>query len=94
MGGAHVAVKGGRKDFTAGMRNPKEKAPFGEYAKVAWAEWAARGRQRPAGEEGRCMWTGSTRSDPRRRFKGKKLIFEFQMNWDFTMTFEKFYKEI
>jgi hypothetical protein len=86
MGGAHVAVKGGRKDFTARMRNPKEK--------VAWAEWAARGRQRPAGEEGRRMWTGSTRSDPRRRFKGKKLIFEFQMNWDFTMTFEKFYKEI
>jgi hypothetical protein len=33
MGGAHMAVKGGRKDFTAGMRNPKEKAPFGEYAR-------------------------------------------------------------
>jgi hypothetical protein len=41
--GASMAVIGGTKDVTSGMHNPKEKAPFGEYAKAARAEWAARG---------------------------------------------------
>jgi hypothetical protein len=32
-----MAVTGGRKDVMAGMRNPKDKAPFGEYAMAAQA---------------------------------------------------------
>jgi hypothetical protein len=35
MGGARIAVTGGRKDVTPGMHNPDEKAPSVEYAKVA-----------------------------------------------------------
>jgi hypothetical protein len=34
-GRAHMVVTGGRKYITARMHNPKEKAPFGVYAKVA-----------------------------------------------------------
>jgi hypothetical protein len=44
MGGARMAVTGGRKDVMAGMRNPKDKAPFGEYAMAAQAGWATWGR--------------------------------------------------
>jgi hypothetical protein len=68
MGKARMVVLGGRKDVTLGMRNPKENAPFGEYAKAALAKWATQGRRWPVGEVGRH---GQTTPYPRRRFTGK-----------------------
>jgi hypothetical protein len=85
-----MAVTGGRKDVMAGMRNPKDKAPFGEYAMAAQAGWATWGRWLPVGEVCRRGWAGP---DPRRRFKGK---FDFRISNDlgFLQDFEKFCKEI
>jgi hypothetical protein len=68
MGGAHMAMTGGRKDVIARMCNPKEKAPFGEYTKAVQAEWAAWGRRRPMGDVGQH---GLVVLDPRRRLKGR-----------------------
>jgi hypothetical protein len=56
-GGACMAVTGGRKDITAGMCNTEEKAPFGEYAKVA------RGRVGCVGDVVACGGGGSARAD-------------------------------
>jgi hypothetical protein len=64
------------------MRKPKEKVPFGEYAKASqasWAEWGGSGLLGGAG------WHGRAGTVPRGDFKWK-LIFEFQINLDFGKT--------
>jgi hypothetical protein len=90
---ARMVVTGGRKDVTAEMRNPKETRPSCEYGKAARAEWARRGRRWLVGQVGRCGQTRPTRSDPRRRFKGK-IDFQISNELGFCQDFEKIYKEI
>jgi hypothetical protein len=53
IGRAHMAATREREGITAGMHKPKEKAPFGEYAKASRATWAEWGRWWPAREVGR-----------------------------------------
>jgi hypothetical protein len=58
------------------VRKVEENMPFGKYANAAWDEQGAGGLRGIAGRRGRG-WAGWAKSDAKKSFLYKNLIFEY-----------------
>jgi hypothetical protein len=67
-GGPHMAVTCEREGVSAGVRKVEENTPFGQYANVAWAEWAELGADGLRGVACQREWGWAGWAKIRRKF--------------------------